>query len=136
MTSATGTDIESVCTKCGTAWHVVVAKVGEKIAKVECKQCHSVHAHRAKTKAPKKAGGSSKKKAAVVAPAHVQADPNKPVRTYATTESFAPGERVDHSKFGQGVVQSSPGPGKIEILFGDQIKLLSQAKPSVRRFSS
>ena len=34
-----GKDIESICGKCGDVWHVVVAKMGEQIAKVQCKQC-------------------------------------------------------------------------------------------------
>ena len=138
MTSPTGQDIESVCSKCGTSWHIVVAMVGERIAKVECKQCHSIHKHRG-AKAPRKAAGAtSAKKAtrAVVARSWVQADPSKPVRVYATDQSFVAGERVEHSKFGLGVVQRSPGPGRVEILFGEELKLLTQAKPSVRRFSS
>ena len=47
MTAAVGADIESICSKCGDVWHVVVAKVGEKIAKVQCKECHSFHRYKA-----------------------------------------------------------------------------------------
>jgi hypothetical protein len=108
------------------------------VMKVECKQCHNVHQHRGKKVAdPKKPRATSSKKTARGAAArpHVEADLQKPIRKYVIGETFAPGERVDHATFGPGVVQHSPGPGKIEILFGDQIKLLSQAKPVSRRFS-
>lgn len=42
-----GQDIEAICGKCGDVWHVVVAKVGEKIAKVQCKECDAYHKYRA-----------------------------------------------------------------------------------------
>lgn len=41
-----GADIESICRKCGDVWHVVVAKVGDQIAKVQCKQCNGLHRHK------------------------------------------------------------------------------------------
>jgi hypothetical protein len=138
MKVAVGQDIESVCSRCETSWHVVVAIVDANVLKVECKQCHNVHQHRGKkVAAPKKPRAASGKKSARGAAARPQVEANlqKPVRKYAIGESFEPGERVDHATFGAGVVQHSPGPGKIEILFGDQIKLLSQAKPISRRFS-
>ena len=56
---------------------------------------------------------------------------SKPVRDYSTRETFEPGERVAHVKFGEGVVQRQTGPGKIEVLFADGAKLLAQAKPEM-----
>ena len=40
MTPAVGADIESLCSKCGDVWHVVVAKVGEEIVRVICKMSY------------------------------------------------------------------------------------------------
>ena len=45
-TPAVGEDIEALCGKCGTVWHVVMAKMGNKIAKVVCKRCHGQHLYR------------------------------------------------------------------------------------------
>lgn len=42
-----------------------------------------------------------------------------PAKKYAPTESFAVGDRVDHAKFGIGVVLSK-AEGKIEVAFPDQ----------------
>src|SRR5678815_1711262 len=42
MSAAVGADVEALCSKCGDVWHVVVAKVGERIVKVQCKQCLSL----------------------------------------------------------------------------------------------
>jgi hypothetical protein len=148
MKAGIGQDIESLCSKCGESWHVVIAMVEQKIVKVECKQCHAVHRHRdpkgkaaATAKAPRAAGAkprsaTGKKTSRGAARLRVEADLAKPVRPYSVTESFESGERVQHAKFGEGVVQQSTGPGKIEVLFGDDLKVLAQAKPASRRFST
>ena len=34
MSAAVGADVESLCSKCGDVWHVVVAKVGDQIVRV------------------------------------------------------------------------------------------------------
>jgi hypothetical protein len=144
MKAEIGQDIESLCSKCGESWHVVIAMVEQKIVKVECKQCHAVHRHRdpkgkakaATAKTPRAARSTGAKKTGRgAARLRVEADLAKPVRPYSVSESFESGERVQHSKFGEGVVQQSPGPGKIEVLFGEDIKVLAQAKPISRRFS-
>ena len=54
----------------------------------------------------------------------LEADPSRPPKSYAITESYEPGDTVVHPKFGNGVVQAKPGPGKISVLFGDDSKLL------------
>ena len=43
MAFEVGSDIEAMCKVCGDVWHVIVAKIGEKITKVECKQCGKQH---------------------------------------------------------------------------------------------
>lgn len=137
MKIAVGADVESLCSKCGDVWHVVVAMVGDKIAKVECKECHGLHRYRDPKGKQKPAATTARKrttrtKAAAVSAAvsYVEADPSKPVRDYRTTCTFEAGERIAHVKFGEGVVQRETGPGKIEVLFGTELKLLAQAKPA------
>jgi hypothetical protein len=135
MKPAIGTDIESVCSRCGTSWHVVVAMVDANVMKVECKQCHNVHQHRTAKAAAAKRKTGTKKTARSAAAAFVEAQLDRPPRAYAITETFQPGDRVDHATFGRGVVQRAAGPGKIEILFDGQVKVLAQAKPPSRTFS-
>ncbi len=135
MKPAIGTDIESVCSRCGTSWHVVVAMVDANVMKVECKQCHSVHQHRTGKAPAKRKTASGKKTARGAAPTVVEAQLDRPVRSYAISDTFQPGDRVDHATFGRGVVQRTAGPGKIEILFGSDLKVLAQAKPASRTFS-
>jgi hypothetical protein len=139
MTAATGADVESLCSKCGDVWHVVVAKVGEQIVKVQCKECGSYHRHRPPggTAARKpRASSSSPRRSALGAgpakpppPTTFSPDPSLPVRTYSMRETFQPGEQIKHPRFGVGLVERTGDPGKISVLFSDGRKILAQAKP-------
>src|SRR4051812_21414649 len=138
-TPAVGQDIEALCGKCGTVWHVVMAKVGERIAKVVCKRCGGHHLYRTEhgtadsAKEDRSAAGGGrrtfKSRAAEPAPLPLPAfDPNKPPRPYAPVHVFAAGDRVAHPTFGTGVVAGSPGPGKVEIAFPGGRRVLACAK--------
>ncbi|MBL0215562.1 MAG: hypothetical protein IPQ07_16970 [Myxococcales bacterium] len=52
MSAGVGADVEALCSKCGDVWHVVVAKVGERIVKVQCKQCSGYHRYKSPHGAP------------------------------------------------------------------------------------
>lgn len=146
QTSKVGADCESICGKCGDVWHVVVAKVGERVAKVQCKQCGAVHRHRppagsaeAKKSAPGtrvRAAGAGKlpkgekasrtpREKPVLVP-----DPLKPIRAYRATDAFIVGDTIKHVTFGIGVAEVIPEPGKILISFADARRLLVMAKPN------
>ena len=142
MSAAVGADVEALCSKCGDVWHVVVAKVGAQIVKVQCKQCGGYHRYKSPHGAPKekrqpsmfgekppRAAASSTPKAPVERfekPA-VAADLTKPVRSYRASEKFEVGERVEHPSFGQGVVEAAE-PGKVTVFFGTGRRVLAQAK--------
>jgi hypothetical protein len=146
-TPAVGADIESLCGKCGDVWHVVAAKLGDSVIKVVCKQCGQQHrykpvpgspaaiaaeARKAKRAAKTGATGAAKKtksaRGEAAATPSVAADPSKPVRPYRPADTYAPGERVEHPSFGTGVVESSPGPGKIQVFFSEGRRVLACAK--------
>ncbi len=137
MSVATGSDVSALCSKCGDVWHVVVAMVGTKIAKVQCKECGGYHRYKSKDAAPaaaktKKAPGTTKprKPRAVVekheAPA-VVADLDRPPRAYDINETFQVGDRVDHPTFAQGVVELVDG-GKITVFFATGRKIMMHGK--------
>jgi hypothetical protein len=123
-------------------WHVVVAKVGAQIVKVQCKQCGGYHRYKSPHGAPKevrqpsmfapktpRAPSASAAKAPVERfekPA-VAADLSKPARPYRASERFDVGERVDHPSFGQGVVETSE-PGKVTLFFASGRRVLVQSK--------
>ena len=137
MTAAVGADVEALCSKCGDVWHVVVAKVGQQIAKVQCKQCGGYHRYKSPHGQPKEKRQPSlstpRPERAPKAPVErfekpaVAADLAKPVRTYAASLKYDVGERVEHPSFGQGVVEQAE-PGKITVFFATGRRVLVQSK--------
>ncbi len=123
-----GEDVRSICGKCGDVWHVVIALVNGRAAKVECGDCHARHNYRIPGGAASARSGTRRttgtRKKVAATDAVVGADLSKPVRPFRTTETFAVGERVAHPTLGEGVVQAVTGPTKIEVLFGDERKVL------------
>jgi len=139
MSVPTGADIEALCTKCGDVWHVVVAKVGEDIVRVICKECGAQHRYRnPKGLTPARRSSSSSSSGPRPTRQHkvvqrfdtpaVAADLSKAVRTYKANERFQVGERVEHPTFGTGVVESATEPGKMTVFFAVGRKVLVQAK--------
>ena len=104
MSAAVGADVEALCSKCGDVWHVVVAKVGEAIVKVQCKQCGGYHRYKSPHGAPKEKRMPSqfapKPERAAKAPVErfekpaVAADLTKAVRQYAASLKYNVGERI------------------------------------------
>jgi hypothetical protein len=139
MTAAVGADVEALCSKCGDVWHVVVAKVGEQIVKVHCKECGKEHRYKSPHGQPKekrqpslanpRAPRAAKPPVERFEKPAVVADLAKPVRTYRASERFEVGERVEHPSFGQGVVEISE-PGKATMFFATGRRVLVQAKES------
>ena len=135
MSAAVGADVEALCSKCGDVWHVVVAKLGEQIVKVQCKQCGGYHRY----KSPHGAPATKKLPSAIRPPKEpnapverfeqpaVAADLSRPSRGYRASEKFEVGDRIDHPTFGQGVIEISE-PGKITVFFGTGRRVLVQAK--------
>jgi hypothetical protein len=122
---------------------VVVAKVGDKIAKVQCKQCGGYHRHRppggtksSRSSKPRSSSTSSsggrRKSAAQATPRidepQVAANLAKPPQPYSFNETYEPGDRIEHPKFGSGVVEIAAEPGKIQVFFADGRRILAIAK--------
>jgi hypothetical protein len=134
MSAAVGADIAALCSKCGDVWHVIVAKVGEQIVKVQCKECGGYHRYKspagAKAAAKKPSTSRPREPKAVVekheAPA-VAADLSKPVRRYSANDRYEVGERVEHPTFGQGTVEVIDGQ-KCTVFFAVGRKVLVHAK--------
>jgi hypothetical protein len=137
-TPGVGQDIEDICTRCGDTWHVVMAKVAERVVKVVCKLCGSQHNYRGESNgaASSSASGSwgaarrkkAVKRAVPAVPAAPDYDPAKPPRAYSGQGNYSPGERIIHPSFGTGVVASSPGPGKVDVVFPSGARTLACAK--------
>jgi hypothetical protein len=129
-TPGVGEDIEDICTRCGDTWHVVMAKIGERVAKVVCKLCGSQHNYRGDKNAPAPSkGGASIRGAGRVEKRRValwhgrfrtqsgRVRSNEAAARLFAQETYLPGERVIHATFGVGVVAAIPGPGKVDVQF-------------------
>jgi hypothetical protein len=88
-----------------------------------------------KVAATRTATGAKKlgaKKPARANPQHneplIEPDLALPVRDYAMSETYRTGERIEHPKFGQGVVESFPSPGKMNVFFEDGRRTLAFAR--------
>jgi transcription elongation factor Elf1 len=152
MQVAVGKDVEAACRKCGEVWHVIVAVEGGKITRVQCKECMAYHRYRAPegedrvdaepTKAKKVVATrkAAPRKGAATTPSTAKAgkkgkashdeplvepDLSRPIRLYKMTEAYEPGDRVEHPKFGQGVVELLSGPGKMTVFFEDGRRTLA-----------
>ena len=132
MSAEVGKDVEALCE---------FAKDGEKIVRVQCKQCLAYHRYKAPTKMAKEAHAAKVKAAKEPrvpkepkAPTErfdrplVAADLNLPVRPYRASESFPLGQRVSHVTFGEGVVELHGDPGKMTVFFAVGRKVLACAK--------
>ena len=142
MAPAVGQDIEALCGRCGQVWHVVMAMMGDRIAKVVCKRCGGHHRYRREGDNDDAASAGAPREARRPGPARRFArreaprtpaplptfDPNKPPRTYAAKEAYDTGDRVSHPSFGTGVVTGAPGPGRVEVAFPSGVRVLACAK--------
>ena len=127
-----GEDIQNRCTKCGVVAHVIVALVEGKIAKVECKECGSRHRHRSLIPGRTRASGAGKTRArsTKATTPSVEPDLSRPVRPYATTETYTVGQRIDHRTLGRGVVEQVASATKVHVSFPDGMKTLIHGRGS------
>jgi hypothetical protein len=127
-----GADIEAVCGRCGEVWHVIVAIAGGEIARVECKQCGRAHRYRKVGGRAAPAGTAKRhRKANAKPPAPlVEVDLSRPLKIYRSTDCYSLGDRIDHPRFGAGVVDRVAGPEKIQVFFPDGHRVLVHARNS------
>lgn len=117
-----GGDVETRCGKCKEVReHVIVALNPDGgIARVQCRTCQSNHLYRAsstRTSSPRSTTRATKKDSAAVV------ENNGPLRAYSMQAKFAAGDRLDHPKFGIGVVVEVRD-SKIDVKFGREVKVL------------
>ena len=127
-----------MCGKCGDSWHVIAAMASGRITKVQCKVC--LGSHRYKTPEGEQRvdgpavrrriasrGGRAEPKRAAGGPA-LDPDLSRPVRNYAMSETYEPGDRIDHPKFGHGVVEVTSQPGKMMVHFPSGRRTLAHGR--------
>ncbi len=124
--------IASKCSKCkDTTNHTIVAMVGDRVARVECNTCGSIHNYRnttvKKAAAGSKAGNSkparSNRTEAEWEDQLKDADPAEAI-PYSMQVLIKSGDLIQHPNFGLGRVIGIIRPNKMEVIFRDGLKLL------------
>lgn len=126
--------IESWCTKCKLELgHTIVAMVDNMPKKVKCNTCEGQHNYRAKSSETSRTKLKSVTRKIRVKGAIYEEYLSRltggnltRARKYSFKENYQKDEILDHPKFGVGVVLAVIQANKMEILFKDGTKLLSQ----------
>ena len=129
-----GKDIDSYCTKCRLELgHLIVAMVEDKVAKVKCNTCNSVHNYREvkkvqKTSQPDKKPTTKKiQKNKGKAPEVSWEDRISKARgaeiPYEMEKAFKIGDIIAHKLFGRGIVLLT-SPNKCKAVFQDKERML------------
>ncbi|MEW6600206.1 MAG: hypothetical protein AB1499_04485 [Nitrospirota bacterium] len=133
-TYETGGYIEAWCTKCKLELgHTIVAMVDSMPKKVKCNTCDGQHIYRVKPSETnrtklKDSTRKTRTKGAIYEEyiSRLTGGDLSKARKYSFKENYQKDEILDHPKFGIGVVLSVIQSNKMEILFKDGTKLLSQ----------
>ena len=123
-----GDDIEVLCGRCKeTREHVVAAlKPDGAVSRVQCRTCGSNHMYREKKIAAKKTASTRTRSASGTTTRKTLAELEQnagPARDYAIQSRFKVGDRINHPKFGSGLVIEERS-GKIDVKFGRELKTL------------
>ncbi len=120
-----GGDIEAYCGRCKEMREHVIAALNDatgEVKRVQCRTCQSNHLYREKKTATRttraRTSGNTSRKS--VAELESEAGP---ARAYSMQERFKVGDRIEHPKFGLGLVVEERS-GKIDVKFGREMKTL------------
>lgn len=120
---AVGDPIESRCTKCRKITnHIIVAITDDVPAKVQCNTCDGQHKYRPPAAPKKTTTRRTVDPKAAEQKEWLELKPKiegKDAIAYSMETAFKVGSVMKHPKFGLGLVQSSLGPQKVEVLFED-----------------
>jgi len=101
------------------------------VDRCECKSCGAKHKYRDPDKPPKARAPSKRAAKKEGVPIEVQwaeavSNAKGPSKPYEMSAEFSTGDLIDHSTFGQGVVEECIDSNKIRVVFESAEKLLAQ----------
>ncbi len=124
-----GKNIESYCGKCKVNRdHAIMTMDGEKVVKVRCKMCGSMHKYKnpldaQKVRKPRAKKGGEAKTAELVWAASL-AEAKGKERDYNMALKYRVGDIVNHQTFGKGIVVKLYS-NKCDMLFKDRERLMA-----------
>lgn len=137
-----GDEVDSKCTKCKMVLaHVIVAMVGDQIARVKCNTCNGEHAYRPPPSASEATAKRRRaERKAAVADATVgevkaedyerliQGHDLSKAAKYSMKAPLTHNDVIDHSKFGVGLVVEMREGNKVQVAFPDGGKVLVHSR--------
>ncbi len=122
------------CKKCDAdRYHKVLAHTTATSAKIECEVCHSKKTYSLPKAQDRKTGGTTTKRVSSEAQRKsnhqseyqgmLDSVAQAEMITYNIKTKFETSSKINHPKFGLGIVKSVQ-PDKIEVVFSDEIKTL------------
>ena len=121
-----GDDAQAYCGRCKEErlHHVIALHSDGQIERVTCNYCQSTHRYR-----DPQANGAVKTRRTTAARSletKTRAASNGPARPYSPRETYASGDQISHTKFGEGRVVEAR-QGKIDVRFGRELRTLLHA---------
>ena len=138
MPYTAGQEIDAFCTRCKRDnVHVIVAVWEGAVKKVQCKSCNHEHLYRRPRAGRPEPPAPPPTTRAPGRPAHAPEpspaerwkealsgrDPNA-AKPYSMKGTFAAGDLIRHTSFGQGLVAKLVPPDKMEVMFEEGTKVL------------
>jgi hypothetical protein len=123
-----GAHVNASCGKCkAVTSHIVLAKVGARPTRVECRTCHAMHAYRTSPSAR-----APSARVAEPSPEEVWTNSMRQARgvtvPYTTSGRYPVGARLKHPRFGEGVVARLTSTTVCEVVFSTgTVKLIMGA---------
>jgi hypothetical protein len=127
-TAAVSEEVVSTCTKCKQALaHTIVSKVKQRIAKVKCHTCGTIHRYidptlPVKPKTPRKPAAQIAQEATYEKLIAMTA--GQKGQPYSLSGVFKEHDVIEHSTFGRGIVTHLVPGNKIHVAFAQGEKLL------------
>lgn len=122
-----GDDAQAYCGRCKEErlHHVVALHSDGQIERVTCNYCQSTHRYRD----PQATGAVKTRRTSAARSLEIKgraAASNTPARPYSPGETYAAGDQISHTKFGEGSVVEAR-QGKIDVRFGRELRTLLHA---------
>jgi hypothetical protein len=123
-----GDDAQAYCGRCKEErlHHVVALHSDGQVERVTCNYCQSTHRYRDPQATGAAASKTRRTSAARSLEVKTRAASNEPARAYSPRETYAAGDKITHTKFGEGNVVEAR-QGKIDVRFGREMRTLLHA---------
>jgi hypothetical protein len=121
-----GGELQAICGKCkARTLHLVVAKIGVKPTRVECRTCKDTHAYKTVVRQPAVTPNMTPEEAWKTSMRRAQGEATE----YSPSARYLIGARLSHKTFGEGVVMRLASSTVCEVVFLERTVKLVMGAP-------